>query len=110
VAEVGLPVLVKAAAGGGGKGMRIVREAAELPAALAAARREAEAAFGDATVLVERYVEQGRHVEVQVLADAHRTVLHLGERGCAVLLRHLKVVDDDPDPPLAPRVRTLLPC
>jgi acetyl/propionyl-CoA carboxylase alpha subunit len=92
------PVLVKAAAGGGGKGMRIVRNAADLPDALAAARREAESAFGDGTLLVERYVEHGRHVEVQVLADTYGTVLHLGERDCSVQRRHQKVVEESPAP------------
>jgi acetyl/propionyl-CoA carboxylase alpha subunit len=99
------PVLVKAAAGGGGKGMRIVRDAADLPDALTAARREAESAFGDGTLLVERYVERGRHVEVQVLADAYGTVLHLGERDCSVQRRHQKVVEESPAPTIQPTLR-----
>ena len=102
------PVLVKAAAGGGGKGMRIVRNAADLPDALAAARREAESAFGDGTMLIERYVERGRHVEVQVLADAQGTVLHLGERDCSVQRRHQKVVEESPAPTISPLLRQSL--
>jgi acetyl/propionyl-CoA carboxylase alpha subunit len=85
--EVGFPLMVKAAAGGGGKGMRIVRAADALPDAIAAARREAQAAFGDATLLVERLVEGARHVEVQVLADGHGHVLHLYERDCSTPAR-----------------------
>ncbi len=103
-----LPVLVKAAAGGGGKGMRIVRNAADLPDALAAARREAESAFGDGTLLVERYVEHGRHVEVQVLADAYGTVLHLGERDCSAQRRHQKVVEESPAPTISADLRERL--
>ena len=102
------PVLVKAAAGGGGKGMRIVRDAADLPEAFAAARREAESAFGDGTLLVERYVEHGRHVEVQVLADAYGTVLHLGERDCSVQRRHQKVVEESPAPTISADLRERL--
>ena len=91
-------MLVKAASGGGGKGMRIVRDPADLEGALAAARREAASAFGDDTLLVERYVERGRHVEVQVLADSHGNVVHLFERDCSAQRRHQKVLEEAPAP------------
>jgi acetyl-CoA/propionyl-CoA carboxylase biotin carboxyl carrier protein len=93
-----LPLLLKAAAGGGGKGMRIVRTHAELPEALGAARREARAAFGDDRLFVERYVERSRHLEVQLIADTHGTVLHLGERECSLQRRHQKVIEEAPSP------------
>jgi acetyl-CoA/propionyl-CoA carboxylase, biotin carboxylase, biotin carboxyl carrier protein len=107
-ADIGYPLLVKAAAGGGGKGMRIVRRPDDLAEALAAARREALAAFGDDTMLLERYVEHGRHVEVQVLADAHGTVLHLSDRDCSVQRRHQKVVEEAPAPTISDRVRATI--
>jgi 3-methylcrotonyl-CoA carboxylase alpha subunit/acetyl-CoA/propionyl-CoA carboxylase biotin carboxyl carrier protein len=94
------PVLVKAASGGGGKGMRVVRTAGEYADALAAARREAATAFGDDTMLVEKYVEHGRHVEVQVVGDRHGTVLHLFERDCSTQRRHQKVLEEAPAPTL----------
>jgi acetyl-CoA/propionyl-CoA carboxylase, biotin carboxylase, biotin carboxyl carrier protein len=102
------PLLVKAAAGGGGKGMRIVRSADELTASIAAARREAAAAFGDDTVLLEPYVERGRHVEVQILADEHGNVLHLHERDCSAQRRHQKVLEEAPAPDLDPALRDAL--
>ncbi|MFT4186955.1 MAG: biotin carboxylase N-terminal domain-containing protein [Aeromicrobium sp.] len=92
------PMLVKAAAGGGGKGMRVVRSAEELPEAVAAAGREAASSFGDATLLIEKYVESGRHLEVQVMGDTHGTVLHLWERDCSTQRRHQKVLEEAPAP------------
>ena len=94
--EIGLPLLVKASAGGGGKGMRIVREAGELADAVVSARREAESAFGDGTVYLERYLEGARHVEVQIFGDVHGNVVHLGERECSIQRRHQKIVEESP--------------
>jgi propionyl-CoA carboxylase alpha chain len=98
IAAVGFPLLVKASAGGGGRGMRIVRSAAELDDALASAEREAATAFGDGTVFCERYVERGRHIEVQVFGDTHGNVIALPERECSIQRRHQKVVEESPSP------------
>jgi geranyl-CoA carboxylase alpha subunit len=103
--KLGLPLLVKAVAGGGGRGMRLVRDLAELPAALAGARREALAAFGDGTLMLERLVDDGRHIEVQVFADAHGHALHLGERDCTAQRRRQKLIEEAPSPVVSPALR-----
>ncbi len=104
-AEIGLPALVKASAGGGGRGMRLVRTADELDDAIAAAQREAASAFGDGTVFVERYVDGGRHVEIQVFADHHGNTVALFERDCTVQRRHQKIVEEAPSPAVGPQLR-----
>jgi acetyl/propionyl-CoA carboxylase alpha subunit len=106
--QVGVPLLVKASAGGGGKGMRAVDRAEDLDEALGAARREAESAFGDGTLYVERRLIAPRHIEVQVLGDAHGTVLHLGERECSLQRRHQKVVEEAPSPVVSGALRARL--
>jgi acetyl-CoA/propionyl-CoA carboxylase, biotin carboxylase, biotin carboxyl carrier protein len=103
--EVGFPVLLKPSAGGGGKGMRLVDDESGLPGAVESARREARNAFGDDTLLVERFVRNPRHIEIQVLADTHGNVLHLGERECSLQRRHQKIVEEAPSPLLTPEVR-----
>jgi propionyl-CoA carboxylase alpha chain len=102
------PVLVKAAMGGGGKGMRVVRQASELDEALAAARREAQAAFGDDTVFLERYLTGARHVEVQILGDSHGNLVHLGERECSIQRRHQKIIEESPSPAVDAALRERL--
>jgi 3-methylcrotonyl-CoA carboxylase alpha subunit/acetyl-CoA/propionyl-CoA carboxylase biotin carboxyl carrier protein len=106
--DIGFPLLVKAAAGGGGKGMRVVSEPSDFRGSMQAARRESLAAFGDDTLLVERYVPRGRHIEVQILADTHGNVLHLFERDCSVQRRHQKVAEEAPAPTISAELRERL--
>ncbi len=103
--ELGFPVLLKAAAGGGGKGMRVVTEPGGLARAFEGARREAEAAFGDGSIYVERYLDRPRHIEIQVLGDRHGTIVHLGERECSIQRRHQKLVEEAPSPVLSAEER-----
>ncbi|MFG2332138.1 acetyl/propionyl/methylcrotonyl-CoA carboxylase subunit alpha [Streptomyces sp. NPDC048604] len=103
--ELGAPVLLKPSAGGGGKGMRLVRDLSVLSDEIAAARREARSSFGDDTLLVERWIDRPRHIEIQVLADAHGNVVHLGERECSLQRRHQKVVEEAPSVLLTPEIR-----
>ncbi len=103
--EIGYPVMIKASAGGGGKGMRIAHSDAELKEGFRAAQSEARSSFGDDRVFIEKYIEQPRHIEIQVLADTHGTVVHLGERECSIQRRHQKVIEEAPSPFLDPKTR-----
>jgi acetyl-CoA carboxylase biotin carboxylase subunit len=103
--SMGYPVLIKATAGGGGRGMRLVKTAEELPALLQAAQGEAEAAFGNAGVYLEKYIECPRHIEFQILADNYGNVVHLGERDCSIQRRHQKLLEEAPSPFLTPALR-----
>ena len=103
--QIGYPVIIKAAAGGGGRGMRVAHNDVSLRAGLKAAQAEAENAFKNSTVYLEKYIEHGRHVEVQVLADAHGNAVHLWERDCSVQRRHQKLIEESPSPALSPKIR-----
>ena len=107
-ARIGYPFLFKASAGGGGRGMRIVRSASELGPAMASAAAEALAAFGDATLYMEKYIENARHIEIQILADAHGNVVHLGERDCSTQRRHQKLIEEAPSPFIPDWIRETL--
>lgn len=103
--KIGFPVLVKASAGGGGKGMRVVSQASELSAAIAGAKREASSSFGDDTLLIEKYIASPRHVEIQILGDTHGKLLHLFERECSIQRRHQKIIEETPSPALNAELR-----
>ena len=104
-ARLQVPLLVKAVSGGGGRGMRLVRDLAEMPEALTSARREAQSAFGDGSLMLERLIEGGRHIEIQVFADAHGNAVHLGERDCTAQRRRQKVIEEAPSPIVSPQMR-----
>jgi geranyl-CoA carboxylase alpha subunit len=106
--RLGLPLLVKAVAGGGGRGMRLVHSFDELPAAIAGARREAISAFGDGTLMLERLIDDARHIEIQIFADAHGRAVHLGERDCTAQRRRQKVVEEAPSPVVSPAMRAAM--
>ncbi len=103
--EIGFPVILKAAAGGGGRGMRIVRQAGELEGAFRTAQMEAQAAFNNPEIYIERFVDRPRHIEFQILADHHGNVIHLGERDCSVQRRHQKLIEESPSPIMTPQLR-----
>jgi propionyl-CoA carboxylase alpha chain len=103
--QLGFPLLIKAAAGGGGKGMRIVNNKNELKDAVAAAKREAKAGFGDERVFIEKYIKKSRHIEIQILGDQHGNVIHLGERECSIQRRHQKIIEESPSPKLDDELR-----
>jgi acetyl-CoA carboxylase biotin carboxylase subunit len=105
VRDIGFPVIVKAVAGGGGRGMRVVRNAGELSHALRTAQREAEAAFGNGDVYIEKYLESPRHIEFQIIGDHHGNVVHLGERECSIQRRHQKLIEEAPSPALSDKIR-----
>ena len=106
--QIGFPVLLKASAGGGGKGMKLVRKEVELLDAIASATREGESAFGDGTLLVEKYIEDPRHVEIQILGDSHGNLIHLNERECSVQRRHQKIIEETPSPALDAALRNAM--
>ncbi|MFN0109084.1 MAG: acetyl-CoA carboxylase biotin carboxylase subunit [Blastocatellia bacterium] len=105
ILKIGFPVLIKASAGGGGKGMRVVRAETEIAEAIESARREAEKAFGNGALLLEKFIERARHVEVQILGDQHGNLVHLFERDCSLQRRHQKVIEESPSPAVSPELR-----
>ena len=106
--KVGFPVLLKASAGGGGKGMKLVRKEDELADAIASAAREGQSAFGDSTLLVEKYIDNPRHVEIQILGDSHGNLIHLNERECSIQRRHQKIIEETPSPALDSELRNTM--
>jgi len=103
--DIGYPIIIKAVAGGGGRGMRVVQNPGELPNALRTAQREAEAAFGNGDVYVEKYLQNPRHIEFQIIGDHHGNVVHLGERECSIQRRHQKLLEESPSPALSDKIR-----